>query len=48
MVIYQAFNGRNKAWTKYTFTSKGWRVLDVKQRNPKVPFKGVPIKGKRK
>ena len=48
MSIYQAYNKRNKTWVKYEFTQKGWKVLDVKQRKPKIPFKGIPIKGKRR
>jgi len=45
MPIFQAFNRRNKAWVKFKLSKKGFKVLDVKQRNPKVPFKGVPKKG---
>ena len=48
MPIYQAYNRRIKAWVKYHFTKKGFEVTDVKQRNPKKPFKGIKIKGKRK
>jgi len=47
MPIYQAFNRRNKAWVKYKFTKKGWKPLNVKQVNPRKPFKGVKIKGQR-
>jgi len=48
MPIYQAYNKRIGAWVKYHFTKKGFEVTDVKQRNPKKPFKRIPIKGKRK
>ena len=48
MPILQSYNKRNNAWVKYKFIKgkKGGRtikVLNVKQRNPKVPFKGVKI-----
>lgn len=47
--IYQAFNGKNNAWTKYKKLSNGKTVItDVKQSNPQVPFKGVTIKGRKK
>lgn len=40
--VYQSFNPRNKAWVKYSFSKKtGFKALDVKQKNPRVPFKGV-------
>lgn len=48
MPVYQAFNKRNKAWVKYKFTKQGFRVLNVKQNNPRVKFKGVPVRGQRK
>jgi len=53
MPIYQAFNGRTKAWVKYHFTKdkKGktkLKILDVKQRLPMVPFANVPIKQRKK
>ena len=48
MPIYQAFNKRTKAWVKYEFTKKGWKVLDVKQREPTKPFKGVPKRGQKR
>jgi len=47
MPIYQAFNPRIKAWVKYHFVKKkGFEVIDVKRRNPKVAFKNIPKKGK--
>ena len=48
MPIRQAYNKRSKAWVKYDFEKGiGFKVLDMKQKNPKKPFKGVKIKGKR-
>ncbi|HKL23828.1 MAG TPA: hypothetical protein VJ912_00665, partial [Candidatus Nanoarchaeia archaeon] len=49
MTVYQAYNGRIKAWVKYHFV-KGGRaeILNVKQKEPKKPFKGIPKKGKKK
>ena len=45
--IYQAFNKRTKAWVKYHFEKgKGFRVTDVKQRLPLVPFKNIKKKSK--
>ena len=49
MPINQAYNKRSKSWVKYEFNkTDGFKVLDVKQTNPGKPFKGVPIRGKRK
>jgi len=49
MPVYQAYNGRIKAWVKYHFVKDGRvEILNVKQREPKKPFKGVPKKGKKK
>lgn len=48
MPIYQAFNSRINAWVKYEFGKKGFRVIDVKEREPFKPFKSIPKKGKRK
>jgi len=44
MPIYQSYNKRINAWVKYEFTKKGWKPLDVKQKEPKKPFKGIPKK----
>lgn len=49
MPIYQAWNQRNKAYIKYHFKKDGkieW--LDVKQREPTKPFKGIKIRGNNK
>lgn len=50
MPIRQAFNKRINAWVKFDFKKgKGFKVTDVKQRLPRVPFKGVPkVKSKRR
>ncbi len=48
MVIKQVFNKKTKAWVKIKFTKKGVKFLDVKQRNPTKPFKGIKkLKGKK-
>jgi len=47
MPIYQSFNKKTDRWVKYEFTSKGIKILDVKQRMPRVPFKGIKIKKKK-
>ncbi len=41
MPILQTFNKRTKAWVKIKFTKDGTKFLDVKQRNPRIPFKGI-------
>jgi hypothetical protein len=48
MVIRQSYNNRINAWVKYEFTKKGFTPLNVKQRNPNTPFKGVKIKRRKK
>jgi len=48
MPKYQAYNQKSKAWVKYEFGKKGFKVIDVKQVKPKVPFKGIKIRGNRK
>jgi len=47
MPIFQAYNGRIKAWVKYDFSKGKVRFLNVKQREPEKPFKGVKKRGKR-
>ena len=47
MPIFQAYNKKIKAWVKYHFKN-GFKVLDVKEREPEIPFKNVPKKGKLK
>lgn len=48
MPIYQAFNPRINSWVKYEFSNKGFRVIDVKEKMPLIPFADIPIKGRRK
>lgn len=48
MPIYQAYNKKIGSWVKYEFDKEGFKPLDVKQKLPKVKFKGIPIRGKRK
>lgn len=45
MGIFQSFNPKTKAWVKYkVVTGKGTKILDVKQQNPRVKFKGVTVR----
>ena len=44
MPIKQTFNKKIGAWVKFKVTSKGSKILDVKQKKPKVPFKGITKK----
>lgn len=43
--IYQSWNPRNQSWIKYKLEDRGkykkFIPLDVKQRNPNKPFKGI-------
>ena len=48
MPIYQAYNKKTNRWVKYHFTKDGINFFDVKQREPKKPFKGILIKVKKK
>jgi hypothetical protein len=48
MPIYQSFNPKIKAWVKYHFTKEGIEFTDVKQKKPRIPFKGIPKKGVKK
>lgn len=41
MPIRQTFNPKIGAWVKYEMTDKGAKWLDVKEKNPKEPFKNV-------
>lgn len=45
---YQAYNQKIKAWVIYHFNKNGFIPSNVKQKNPTKPFKGVPIRGKRR
>ncbi len=44
MPMFQKLNKKTQAFVKFKSTSKGSKIVDVKQRNPKIPFKGIPIK----
>lgn len=46
--IYQAYNPKSKSWVKYKFDKQGFEPFDVKEHLPSIPFKGVPIRGKRR
>ena len=47
--IFQAWNPKTKAWVKYKFTKhSGFKPIDVKQREPHIPFKGVRKRGNRR
>lgn len=48
MPIYQAYNRRTKAWVKYKLTKSGFTPLDVKQKLPMKPFKGIPKRGQKR
>jgi|TARA_R100000093_G_scaffold70867_2_gene45023 hypothetical protein len=41
MPVRQVFNKKIGAWVKFEFTKQGTKFTDVKQKLPKVPFKGV-------
>lgn len=41
MVNYQSWNPKTKCWIKYKLKDKKFIPLDVKQRNPRKPFKNV-------
>ena len=41
---YQTYNKKTKAWIKYKKTNKGTEILDMKQKEPKKPFKGIKKK----
>lgn len=45
MPTYQSFNRRIGAWVKYEFGKNGFKARNVKEKEPKKPFKGVPKKG---
>jgi len=48
MPTYQAYNKKSKAWVKYSRYSGKVKILDVKERNPRIKFKGVPVRGQKK
>ena len=44
---YQGYNKRIGAYVKYKFIGQKVEITDVKQREPKKPFKGVKITRRR-
>jgi len=44
MAVQQAFNKKTNSWVKYKNCGGKSTIMDVKQKNPAVPFKGVPRK----
>lgn len=48
MGVYQAYNKKINSWVKYEFSKDGFKPLDVKQKESNKPFKGIPIRGKKK
>ena len=48
MPTYQAYNPKTKAWVKYHFKNGKARIINVKQKEPKKPFKGIPKRGNKK
>lgn len=44
MPIMQSYNKKIKAYVKFKKTSKGTKIMNVKQQDPGKPFKGIPIK----
>lgn len=43
---FQAFNKKTDSWVKYKVSNGRSTILDVKEKNKSVPFKGVKIRGK--
>lgn len=48
MPIKQAWNNRIKAWVKYELSKNGFKVIDVKEKEPWKPFKGIKIGGNKR
>ncbi len=48
-MIKQSFNGRIGAWVKWKYVkgTKKLKIINVKQKLPKTPFKDVPIHHKK-
>ncbi len=47
-MIYQSYNKRNKAYVKYKKKKGRCKIMNVKERNPGKPFKGVKIKKRKR
>lgn len=41
MKVYQKYNKRNKSWIKIKKEKDGVKIINVKQKEPRKPFKGV-------
>ena len=41
MAVLQKFNKRTNAWVKFKIVGGKSRIINVKERNPAVPFKGI-------
>lgn len=48
MAKFQAYNKRNNAWVKYERDKGKIKILNVKEREPKKKFAGVPVRGQRR
>jgi len=49
MPKFQAYNKRIGAWVKYDFKNgKKANILDVKEKEPRKAFKGIPKRGQRR
>ena len=44
MKIYQVFNAHKGAYIKIKQTNKGSQIMNVKQKEPAKPFKGIPVR----
>lgn len=45
MKTYQTYNKKTKAYVKIKKMKNGkTKIVNVKQKNPKKPFSGVPVK----
>jgi hypothetical protein len=42
--MFQKFNSKTQRYVKFKETKNGAEIVDVKQKLPKVPFKGVRVK----
>ena len=43
--IFQSYNSKIKKYVKFKLKKGGLaKIIDVKQKNPTIPFKNIPIK----
>jgi len=47
-MIKQSYNPKTKAYVKYKVEGNKSKILDVKQSNPSIPFKNIPITKKKR